>query len=318
MHIKFFILVSFLCFYINNLTSMDYEKACRLLSIVPQEKNESNQAFADRCKVSYRKFALEFHPDKNSHEEAEEKFKEINNAYHFLDNFFKNNIKPSNLSFQNNSTKDIFLDITRNIRDSFSHSDGLKAACHFLTTYYNQENFEENKFIRSLAAATAKCIKEMRSNADCINNPGSGFSNWIARVPKNHFENMYEARVKMSAILLGHTKESEACDLTSDDRGQIDWCKNVEEQTAALNILFSQRKEILDRMSTLYDEGRIFNSTEVQKNLKDLKLNHLEMYEKKYENVSKFFGWEKNCFADITSIANLHEGVEKIFSSKEK
>ena len=316
MSIKFFVLVSFLCFYINNITSMDYQKACKVLSIDPQEKNESNQAFADRCKLSYRKFALEFHPDKNSHEEAEEKFKEINNAYHFLYNFLKNNIKPSNLSFQNNSTKDIFPDITRNIRDSFRLSDKLKGVCNFLTIYYKQENFEENKFIRSRASSTAKCIKEMRSNADCINNPGSGFSNWIARVPKNHFENIYEANLKVVDILLDGIKESQACDLTSDDREQIDWCQNIEEQAAALNDLFKEREKILDKISRFYDEDRKFKSSEVQESLKDLKLNCLAKYEKKHDKVIKFFGWEKNCFADITSIANLHEDVEKVFTSK--
>ena len=44
----------------------------------------SKDASDDDIKKSFRKLALQYHPDKNSDEGAEEKFKEINEAYQTL------------------------------------------------------------------------------------------------------------------------------------------------------------------------------------------------------------------------------------------
>lgn len=46
----------------------------------------SKTATADEIKRAYRKLAVQFHPDKNKSKEAEEKFKEINQAYEVLGN----------------------------------------------------------------------------------------------------------------------------------------------------------------------------------------------------------------------------------------
>lgn len=46
----------------------------------------SKSATADEIKKAYRKLAVEFHPDKNKSKEAEEKFKEINQAYEVVGN----------------------------------------------------------------------------------------------------------------------------------------------------------------------------------------------------------------------------------------
>lgn len=46
----------------------------------------TKSATADELKKAYRKLAVQYHPDKNKSKEAEEKFKEINQAYEVLGN----------------------------------------------------------------------------------------------------------------------------------------------------------------------------------------------------------------------------------------
>ena len=79
---------------------MDINKACQILEV----STNSNE---DEIKKAYRKKALKYHPDKNTDEDAQEKFKEIGEAYALVTN------KDKNISMRNINPHDIFKDIFR-------------------------------------------------------------------------------------------------------------------------------------------------------------------------------------------------------------
>ena len=60
---------------------MNYKQACRVLCLDESKKHDANT-----FKKSYHALALRYHPDKNKTEGAEQKFKEINEAYHYVNN----------------------------------------------------------------------------------------------------------------------------------------------------------------------------------------------------------------------------------------
>lgn len=77
---------------------MDINKACKILEVSPNSKE-------DEIKKAYRKKALKYHPDKNTDEDAAEKFKEIGEAYALLTN------KNKGVPIRNINPHDIFKDI---------------------------------------------------------------------------------------------------------------------------------------------------------------------------------------------------------------
>jgi hypothetical protein len=89
---------------------MNYKKACDLLNL-------SEPITIKKIKKQYYKLALLYHPDKNDSEEASIKFCECNEAYIYLQKYFKISVEDQNLDYKNiikNCIKTLFPDIEWN------------------------------------------------------------------------------------------------------------------------------------------------------------------------------------------------------------
>ena len=56
---------------------MEFKDYYKILAVTPEADSKA-------IKTAYRKLARKYHPDVSAHSEAEEKFKEVNEAYQVL------------------------------------------------------------------------------------------------------------------------------------------------------------------------------------------------------------------------------------------
>ena len=116
----------------------------------------SQDATDSEIKKSYRKLALEFHPDKNPNKEAEESFKEISEAYTVL----------------SNPTKRKEYDLKRSPGErngTFGFEDWVNG---FAKDFENQENLFLGNFIAKIYVdfiLHTKNIKLIKKNEKLLN-----------------------------------------------------------------------------------------------------------------------------------------------------
>lgn len=96
----------------------------------------NENASLSEVKKAYRRLAMKYHPDRNNSEEAEEKFKEIKNAYEIITNKNTNN-NNRNFSYNNENYEKEFK--FESIFGSFFKDIGFES-----------ENYEDNIFIADL------------------------------------------------------------------------------------------------------------------------------------------------------------------------
>ena len=89
---------------------MNYNDACTILEL-------NTNASTKEIKKQYRFLALKYHPDKNKHPDAEEKFKKISDAYCYLTEH------DHNKNIENQTFNDIYKSFLNSVFDNIPNSD---------------------------------------------------------------------------------------------------------------------------------------------------------------------------------------------------
>jgi curved DNA-binding protein CbpA len=118
---------------IKNNDKMNIQKALDELEI-SLDNIKLTKLNKEYIKKKYRKLALKWHPDKNDHEYAKEKFQKINEAYDYLSNEFTNLFEQDILNNNNNNESYTF----ENSDDSKESKVYIDILSNFISSLFSE------------------------------------------------------------------------------------------------------------------------------------------------------------------------------------